>query len=128
MISVIGATLKKLRDDAHDAALSPDGSQIVFRDSTAPGIWIMGADGGQAKLFYEPEQGYHVFYPVWFAGGKRIAYLKYKITNGEATVDVESRDHNGGSPVVLLSNPRLSDFYLGENGGLICDISDPTPT
>lgn len=127
MISVIGATLKKLRDDAHDAGLSPDGSQIVFRDSTAPGIWTMGADGGQAKLFYKPEQGYHALYPVWFDGGKRIAYEKYKISNGEATVDVESRDLNGGSPVVLLANPRLSDFYLGQNGRFIYAISEPQP-
>jgi hypothetical protein len=33
VISVIGATLKKMRDDAYDASLSRDGSQIVFRDS-----------------------------------------------------------------------------------------------
>jgi Tol biopolymer transport system component len=127
MISVIGATLKKLRDDAHDAGLSPDGSQIVFRDSTAPGIWTMGADGGQAKLFYKPEPGYHALYPVWFNGGKHIAYEKYKISNGEATVDLESRDLIGGSPVVLLSNPRLSDFYLAQNGRLIYAISEPQP-
>ncbi len=127
MISVIGATLKKLRDDAHDAALSPDGSQIVFRDATGPGIWTMGADGGQAKLFYKPEPGYHLFYPLWFDGGKRIAYVKYKITNGESTVYLESRDLNSGNPVVLLSNPRLSDFYLGQNGRLIYAISEPQP-
>jgi len=33
LISVIGATLKKLRDSARDASLSPDGSQIVFTDA-----------------------------------------------------------------------------------------------
>ena len=49
VISVIGATLKKLRDDAYDASLSHDGSQIVFRDSITRDIWLMSADGGQAK-------------------------------------------------------------------------------
>ena len=39
VISVIGATLKKLRDDAHDASLSPDGSQIAFRDAITQDIW-----------------------------------------------------------------------------------------
>ncbi len=41
MISVIGATLEKLRDDARDASLSPDGSQIVFTDTNTREIWLI---------------------------------------------------------------------------------------
>ena len=127
MISVIGATLKKLRDDAHEADLSPDGSQIVFLDAISHGLWIMNTDGGQARLLLKPEPGYHVFAPTWFAGGKRIAYIKYRITNGETTLALESRDLKGEDPVVLLSNPRLSDFFLGQNGRLIYAVSEPQP-
>jgi Tol biopolymer transport system component len=57
VISVIGATLKKLRDDAYDASLSRDGSQIVFRDSVTRDIWLMSADGGQAKVLIKREDG-----------------------------------------------------------------------
>ena len=60
LISVIGATLKKIRDDAFDASLSPDGSQIVFRDSITRETWLMNADGGQARFFLKPEPGYHL--------------------------------------------------------------------
>ena len=127
MISIIGASLKKLRDDAHDASLSPDGSQIVFRDAITEDIWTMGADGGQARLFLKPEAGYHQFYPLWFASGKRIAYAKYKLTNGEATIELESRDLNGGDPAVVVSNSRLSDFYWGPDGRLIYAVSEPQP-
>jgi hypothetical protein len=45
VISVIGATLKKLREDANDASLSPDGSQIVFSDTVTHAILLMSADG-----------------------------------------------------------------------------------
>jgi Tol biopolymer transport system component len=127
MISVIGATLKKLRDDAHQADLSPDGSQIVFLDAISHELWIMNADGGQARLLLKPEPGYHLFAPTWFAGGKRIAYVRYRVANGETTIVLESRDVKGEDPVALLSNPRLSDFFLGQNGRLIYAVSEPQP-
>jgi len=127
VISVIGATLKKLRDDAHDASLSPDGSQIVFRDSVKQDIWLMSADGGQARMLTKPDAGYHLFWPTWFRNGKRIAYGKFHLENGEATLAVESRDLNGGNLAVLLSNPRLSDISWAQEGRLIYALSEPPP-
>jgi len=127
VISVIGATLKKLRDDAYDASLSPDGSQIVFRDSTTRDIWLMNADGGQAKVLIKREDGYHLFAPSWFPNGNRIAYGKFRITNGETTLALESRDFKGGDPVVLLSNSRLTDFTWGQNGRLIYSVRELPP-
>jgi Tol biopolymer transport system component len=127
MISVIGATLKKLRDDAYDASLSPDGSRIVFRDSIHRDIWTMDADGGNAKIFLKPEPGYHLFFPSWLPGGKRIAYIRYRIDKGDLTGNVESRDVNGGDPVVLLSNPRVTDLYWGQLGRLIYTVSELPP-
>jgi Tol biopolymer transport system component len=127
MISVIGATLRKLRDDAHQADLSPDGSQIVFLDALRHELWTMNSDGGQARLLFKPEPGYHVFGPTWLAGGKRIAYVRYRVANGETTRVLESRDLKGDRPVVLLSNPRLSDFFLGQNGRLIYAVGEPQP-
>jgi Tol biopolymer transport system component len=127
VISVIGATLKKLRDDAHDASLSQDGSQIVFRDAVSQDIWVMSADGGQAKLLIKHEPGYHVFDPTWFTSGKRILYGKFRINDGQITLDLESRDLQGGSPTILLSNPRLSDFSWGQKGRLIYAVREPPP-
>ncbi|MGC1370747.1 MAG: hypothetical protein WA824_01295 [Candidatus Sulfotelmatobacter sp.] len=127
MISVIGATLKKLRDDAHDAGLSPNGSQIVFNDAITHGLGIMDSDGGQARVLLKSEPGYHLFAPTWFAGGKRIAYIKYRVANGETTQVLESRDVKGGDPVTLLSNPRMTDLFLEQNGRLIYAVSEPQP-
>lgn len=64
MISVIGATLKRLRDDARDASLSPDGSQIVFTDAVTREIWLMNADGGHARVWLTPKAGYLQFTPT----------------------------------------------------------------
>jgi Tol biopolymer transport system component len=127
MISVIGATLKKLRDDAFDASLSPDGSQIVFRDSIKRDVWIMSADGGQARLLIKPDTGYHLFSPTWFPEGKRILYGKYQTTNGATTIALESRDLKGSDPVTLVSNPRLTDFFLANTGRLIYSVRELAP-
>ena len=127
VISVIGATLKKLRDDAYDASLARDGSQIAFRDSIKRDIWLMSADGGQARVLIKPEEGDHLFSPTWFLNGNRILYAKFRTTNGESTLAIESRDLKGGDPVVLLSNPRLTDFTLGPNGRLIYSVRELPP-
>lgn len=128
MISVIGATLRKLRDDGHDASLSRDGSQIVFREAITQDVWVMNADGGQARLLIKPEPGYHLVRPTWFPNGKRILYVKYRNTPGQASVVLESRDANGGDPVLLLSNLRLTDFYWGlERGRLVYSVREPPP-
>ena len=127
VISVIGATLKKLRDDAHDASLSRDGSQIVFRDAITQDIGLMSADGGRARVLIKHDPGYYFAAPTWFANGKRIVYVKYRIADGQATVVLESRDLQGGTPTLLLSNPRLSDFSWDQDGRLIYAVREPPP-
>jgi Tol biopolymer transport system component len=127
MISVIGATLKKMRDDAYDASLSHDGSQIVFRDAVTRDIWVMNADGGDAKLFLKHGNGDHLFAPTWFPNGKRILYGKFHDANDQSVLELESRDLKAGDPVVLVSNPQFIDFYLAQNGRLIYSVRELPP-
>ena len=110
VISVIGASLKKLRDDAHDASLSRDGSQIVFRDANTRDIAVMNADGSRAHTLVKSEPGVFLFTPTWFENGKRIAYAKFHVSNGRPIVELESRNLQGADSVTLLSNSRLTDF------------------
>jgi Tol biopolymer transport system component len=127
MISVIGATLKKLRDDAQGASLSPDGSQIVYRDAITREVGVMSADGGQARVLFKPEEGYRLFAPTWFQDGQRVAYVKYRAANGGTTLTIESRDLKGGDPVPLVSNSRLTDFCWGGRQRLIYTVREAPP-
>jgi len=87
----------------------------------------MGADGQQARLLAKPEKGYHLFKPTWFPSGKRILYGKWRNAEGRTTLALESRDLNGGAPVELVSNPRLTDFCWGRAGRLIYTVGEPPP-
>jgi Tol biopolymer transport system component len=127
VISVIGATLRKLRDDAHEAAISDDGSHIVFLDSNTKELWLMSADGSQARAFLKPEPGEYLSYPRWFPSDRRVLYVKYRDENGQARVTLESRDLNGSDPVVLLSNPNLKSMSWAEPGRLIFSAEE-SPT
>ena len=127
MVSIIGTSLKKIREDAHDAGLSPDGSQIAFCDSDNESIWLMNADGSQARQFYKDEDDFHLYGASFIAGGKRILYIKFKAENGKATAIVESRNLQGQDPVVLLDDPDALDFDIGQPGRLIYSVSEPVP-
>lgn len=119
MISVIGASLKKLRDDAHDADLSPDGSQVVFRDAVSRDIWMMNVDGGSARLLFKLDPGMHVNGPTWFKNGKRILYARFWDENGLSRQVLESRDLKGGDPVLMVQSNRLIDCTFAQSGRLI---------
>jgi Tol biopolymer transport system component len=127
MISIIGASLKKLRDDAYQASLSPDGSQITYNDIVTHSLWIMNSDGSQAHEFLKPESGHRVFAPTWFPNGKRISYVNVRISQDNPGGDIESRDVSGGDPQVLLSNARITFATYEQPGRFLYSLSEPPP-
>lgn len=127
VISIIGVSLHKLRDDAHLAAISPDGSQIAYVDANTKDLWVMNADGSQAKSILKPENGYQLFHPLWFPNGRRILYVKFSQNNGKANVIMESRKPDGSDPVVLLSNPNMRGNAWAGPGRLVITADEEAP-
>jgi Tol biopolymer transport system component len=127
MISIIGTSLKKLRDDGHDAALSPDGTQIAFENVDNDAVWLMNADGSQARQLFKADPEFHVYGPTWMAGGKRIAYVKVATLNGKSVVVLESRNLKAEDIVPLLDNPDAIDETLNQPGRLIYSVLEPSP-
>ncbi|MGA8272283.1 MAG: hypothetical protein WB919_12045 [Candidatus Sulfotelmatobacter sp.] len=127
MISIVGSSLKKLRDDAREAMLSPDGSQIAFANVDNTEIWIMAADGSQAHPVIKAEADCHIYFPVWFASGRRLFYGNERVLNGNTNFRLESRDLKGGNPVVLVEDRKLVDATLDQPGRLVYARSEPPP-
>ena len=76
VISVIGSTIRLLRDNARQAAVSHDGTKIAFADADYSRIWVMDADGQQVRPIVVAESGYIVGWPKWSNDGRRISYFR----------------------------------------------------
>jgi Tol biopolymer transport system component len=126
MISIIGTSLKKLRDGAHDASLSPDGSQIAFTTEDRDSIWVMNADGSQAHEAVKIPD-FRLFSPFWLGTGKRIGYVKFRNDNGKITSLVESRTVQGEDPVVLVDNPDIADGTTNQPGRFVYTVNEAAP-
>ncbi len=127
LISIIGSSLKKLRDDAHDATLSSDGSQIAFTDVNRTSIWVMGVDGSQARAVFNADPDCKFWVPAWSVNGKRLFYVKEHSANGNTESVMESRDLQGDQPTLLLNDQKETDFTLDEPGRMVYARSEPPP-
>jgi DNA-binding winged helix-turn-helix (wHTH) protein len=115
-ISILGGAPQKLRDDAWDGNVFPDGVGIVFVSSKGKEIWRMGPEGEEAWKLVTASEGESYAVPVVVKG--RLWYQK--LSPGVGGFQVESRDLNGGPPTVLVPySPEIFAFLLLPNGRFI---------
>ncbi len=106
LVSVLGGTPRKLRDEAIASSISPDGSLISF--ATNKGrlgdreIWLMGPDGENARKLYETDENGAMGGLHWFPQGQRVWY---ETLNADGVGPV-TRDLSGG-PAVSILPPSL---------------------
>jgi serine/threonine protein kinase/dipeptidyl aminopeptidase/acylaminoacyl peptidase len=114
IISVAGGPPHKLRDNATAYSISPDGSTIAFGTNKGRRgdreIWLMDADGENARKLYEIDENGSICCLHWFPHGERVWYgTTDKIPGGIVT-----RDLRGGPviPIFPASATRTSWQYL----------------
>jgi len=85
---------------AVDMVWSPDGTQIAFTDARGSRGWrlfVMSADGKNAKLLNKNDNGYGNVYPQWSPDGKRISYGE--MVDGVVQVSVIGADGTGAKVI-----------------------------
>ena len=120
-LSLLGATPRKLIDNAGPASVSPDGTRIAFVTSP-PGsgnqLWVMGADGSIPRKIAEaspPEgpthSGSSIVSPAWSPNSRRIACIEHHRVHALAPLtdfsSVWTRDADGGDLQVILKDTSL---------------------
>ena len=127
VISVIGGTIRKLRDDSRHAAISPDGSHILFLSGHPADIMLMTADGEQAHTIVPGVKGDGIQLPSWSPDGQRILFARVHRTAQDPELTLESRDARGGTPVTVLSNSDARYFLWLPGNRLVYSALEDSP-
>jgi len=130
-VPVIGGTPRKLRDDANATGVTRDGSWVAFTTRTgAVGddreIWMMTADGEQARRVYDGGEHTDFFGPEWSPDGQRLVYVRHYEEGEKLEFSLDNRDLLG-NPAAQVLPTWVWDFKWLPEGRLIYSLSDPGP-
>jgi Tol biopolymer transport system component/DNA-binding winged helix-turn-helix (wHTH) protein len=135
VISTLGGSPQKLRDDADAWAIAPDGTLIAF--GTGVGfvgsreIWAMGERGEGARRLVVGSGDDAFLCAAWSPDGKRIAYTRFHRGPDGLQCSIESRDLQGGEPTLILSDPKVCDpdisYLWYPEGRFIYTMVEPGP-
>jgi serine/threonine protein kinase len=131
IVSFLGGSPRKLRDNAVAYSVSPDGSLIAFgTNSGRQGdreIWLMNPSGEQERKLYETDEDSTLGGPVWSPDGKLIIYSQANIADSSLV----SRDLKGGAPAMLFSRATaelIFDYLWLPDGRLVYSLLEPYVT
>lgn len=129
IISVIGGTIHKIRDNAYSASISRDGSKVVFLAGSGQQIWEMTPDGEDAhQVVSTANASMFYFMPTWAPDGKRFSYVEYRKSAGNFYVRLVSRNAAGGDPVTVVDNPNVREFlYLPPGNRILFTLRQTAP-
>jgi eukaryotic-like serine/threonine-protein kinase len=121
IISLLGAPPRLVREDAMDAAPSPDGRSIAFVTPSGSEVWIAGIDGtGERRITAgRPNESYSAI--LWSPDNRRIGYQRRQpASRTYEWVDLASGKLTGSfsSPFLIESASILADgrmFFLSQS-------------
>jgi Tol biopolymer transport system component/DNA-binding winged helix-turn-helix (wHTH) protein len=129
-ISTVGGSPRKLSDEGHEAAVSPDGSQIVFLKGGARSqeLWLMHANGEQSRKV-AGDLGDLFRSPVWSTDGKQVAFLRGVYHPGEYGVvpQIEILDVASNVRKVVLSQARFGPALAWTSDHLVYVLDEAPP-
>ncbi len=102
-VPILGGNPKKLHDNAVSAAISPDGSQIVFTPKRGE-VWEATSAGENAHfLFAEPQCSFLSI--TWSPDGKYLAYTTNNHDSKEGNIHIRRLEQGTSSQIRRLSGP-----------------------
>ncbi len=116
--SLIGDFQRKLRPDGISWQVSPDGTEIAFSPgralSHARELWLMNADGGNARKILDLGETGWLWSVKWSPDGRRLAYIRAQHPLDEYPQTIESCDRQGMNRAALLAVPEGNPLVRGE--------------
>jgi eukaryotic-like serine/threonine-protein kinase len=116
-LSILGGSPEKLRDDAGNGRVSPDGKLIAFIAGKRKELWTMALDGQNEKKIFTADSG-QIRRLAWSPSGRRILYALS--APGAAGMSFKTVALDGASPTSLYSgaqlNPEFPTVLWGPDG------------
>jgi len=134
LISILGGSPHKLRDDAAAPVASPDGAMIAFLGDfdagAAHGIYVSDVDGNGSRRVAAAGPGEQFFKVAWSPDGQRIAYTESVPGSSKgpggpqnSSEVLKSTDLDGRHLTVIVSASRLDDFCWLQDGRILYAIA-----
>jgi Tol biopolymer transport system component len=127
-VSTLGGEPTKLRDHATVCSVSPDASTISFATNRGKHgeseVWLMDANGGQARRYFEAKPGTGVDCWGWSPDGKYYGW----VLNQESGASVVSQKIAGGPVVTMIGSEELkeiNDITWLHDGRILYDRAEP---
>ena len=99
--SVFGGAPRMLKSQIATAKISPQGSSISYLDQDRHQIWVMDANGDNARMVLENKKDQAVTV-AWSPDGRRLAYLL-----NEDMPTIRTISLSGGTPSLAISDANL---------------------
>ncbi len=129
-IAASGGPPRLIREDAGDAAPSPDGKEMAFTANDDSEIWVDSLTSGKSRLFTKAHSGEQFTFLFWSARGKRVSYQKRQYapaaaadnnhgTDAEYRFEYGSRDARSGKELARVPGLRFDSACETQDGRLL---------
>jgi len=125
-VSLLGQSLRELREHTTWAEGSPDGKHIAFAPEHPPRdhvreIWVMDGDGGNAYRVLAVGQNEWLDNLHWSPDGRRLVYTRLQSSPERYQTSIESCDLNGANRTLIVSDAQeaLGDFCWLPGGRIV---------
>jgi WD40-like Beta Propeller Repeat len=141
LVSVLGDTPRKLRDNGFASGVDPVASRTVYKTGGQSGqgtynepwfseeeVWSMDPDGGNPQKIFQSDDSRTWFSRMQYsAAGGPLAYLKKKARNDSGDSFEQSIQVRTGAnaAITVVTNPGLEDFCWVAAGRIVYAASDP---
>jgi DNA-binding winged helix-turn-helix (wHTH) protein/Tol biopolymer transport system component len=119
VLSILGQAPVKLLDGGSQAAVSPDGSQIVFARGKGKEFWLMAANGESPHRILAAGEKENLVSPVWGWDGKHLAYGRVFSDLDKFGTIVETLDLETGRVTVSFSDPDVTSGVTLPDGRIV---------
>ncbi len=123
VISILGQAPVRLLDGGNQAAVSPDGSQIVFARGKGKELWLMAANGESPHRILATTNEY-LAGPVWDWDSKHLAYGRVFSDSDKVDTVVETLDLETGKITTSFSDPDITSGIALPDGRIIYSRND----